>query len=67
MDINSLRFIYCKECSSLHIPPNLNKTSTITRHAPTQYSSDITKVFNNFTISNKISLKLGISVLSKVK
>ena len=38
--INSLRSTYCEEYNSLYIPPDLNKTSTIAKHAPTQYSSN---------------------------
>ena len=39
--VNSLRSMCYKELYFLHIPPNLNKTSTIAKHAPTQYYSDI--------------------------
>ena len=47
MDINSLRSIYCKECSSLCIPPDPNETSAMARHAPTQYSSDTGSTLEN--------------------
>ena len=40
MDIYSLRSMCCEECSSLYIPPDLNKTSAMARYTPTQYSSD---------------------------
>ena len=47
MDINSLKSTRGEECSSLRIPPNLNKTSAIARHAPTQYSSDTRSTLEN--------------------
>ena len=43
MDINSLRSIYYKKYNSLYIPPNLNKTSTITSCSNVIYFSDINK------------------------
>ena len=47
MDINSLRSIYCEECSSLYIPPDPNKTSAMARHTPMQYSSDTGSTLEN--------------------
>ena len=38
--VDSPKSIRCEEYSFLHIPPDPNETSTMARHAPTQYSSD---------------------------
>ena len=45
--VNSLKSIYCKKYNSLYIPPNPNKTSTMARYAPTQYSSDTGSTLKN--------------------
>ena len=45
--ILSLKSIYYKECSSLHIPPDLNETSAMARHTPTQYFSDTRSTLEN--------------------
>ena len=45
--INSLRSTCCEEYSSLYIPPDPNKTSTMARHAPTQYYSDTGSTLEN--------------------
>ena len=45
--VNSLKSMRCKECNSLHIPPNLNETSAMARYAPTQYSSDTGSTLEN--------------------
>ena len=45
--VNSLRSICCEEYNFLHIPPDLNETSTIARYAPTQYSSDTGSTLKN--------------------
>ena len=45
--VDSLKSIYCEECSSSRIPPDPNETSTMARHAPTQYSSDTGSTLKN--------------------
>ena len=50
--VNFLKSTRCKECSSLRIPPDLNKTSIMARHAPMQYYSDNTKSTHSRPLAN---------------